>query len=106
MNEIIITNSISEKEISVGFNLNDGNVPFPPIVIDISGDIDLNDLVSHILSYLELNRKFQVEYSNPQLLLEKSDKIKLIKETLDEIYIKFNSAIENANLENTNQDIF
>ena len=92
MKEINLTNSISENQISIGFNLNDDNVPVRPITIDISGDIDLNALVNQILGYLERNRKFKIEYLDPELLLDKSDKIKLIKETLDEIFNKFSAA--------------
>ena len=62
MKEINLTNSISENQISIGFNLNDDNVPVRPITIDISGDIDLNALVNQILGYLERNRKFKIEY--------------------------------------------
>ena len=57
MNEIIITNTIAENQISVGFNLNDGQVPFPPINIDITGDVDLNNLINEIIKLIELKKK-------------------------------------------------
>lgn len=94
MNEIIVNNTISENQILIGFNLNDGNVRFPPIVIDISGDVDLNSLITEIVKLLELNRKMSIEYSDPSSLLVANGKIKLIKETLDEVYSRFNEKID------------
>lgn len=96
MNEIIITNNITANQISVGFNLNNGEVPFPPITIDISGDIDLNNLINEIIKLIELKRKFSIEYVDVANLAETSDKVKLIKETLDGIYAKFNENIESV----------
>lgn len=94
MNEIIITNNITANQISVGFNLNNGEVPFPPITIDISGDIDLNNLINEIIKLIELKRKFSIEYVDAANLAETNDKVKLVKETLDGIYVKFNENIE------------
>lgn len=94
MSEIIITNTIAVNQISVGFNLNNGEVPFPPINIDISGDVDLNNLINEIIKLIELKRKFLVEFIDAANLIETNDKIKLIKETLNGIYSKFNENIE------------
>lgn len=97
MNDIIVNNIISINQISIGFNLNDGNIPLPPIAIDIAGDVDLNILITEIIKLLELNRKFSIEFSDPSSLVEANGKIKLIKETLIEIYVKFNEKIEQIN---------
>ena len=93
MNEIIITNTIAENQISVGFNLNDGQVPFPPINIDITGDVDLNNLINEIIKLIELKKKFSIEFIDQNNLIETNNKIKLIKDTLNEIYLKFNENI-------------
>jgi len=100
MNEIIVNNTISVNQISIGFNLNNGSVPFPPIVIDITGDVDLNNLITEIVNLLELNRKILIEYSDPSSLSVTNGKIKLIKETLDEVYSKFNEKMDANTLEN------
>lgn len=94
MSEIIVTNTIALNQISVGFNLNNGEVPFPPINIDITGDVDLNNLINEIIKLIELKRKFLVEFIDTANLEETNDKIKLIKETLNGIYSKFNENIE------------
>lgn len=94
MSEIIVTNTIALNQISVGFNLNNGEVPFPPINIDITGDVDLNNLINEIIKLIELKRKFLVEFIDTANLEETNDKIKLIKETLNGIYSKFNENID------------
>ena len=94
MSEIIITNTITVSQISVGFNLNNGEVPFPPISIDITGDVDLNNLINEIIKLIELKRKFLVEFIDIANLAETNDKVKLIKDTLNGIYSKFNENVE------------
>ena len=94
MSEIIVTNTISVNQISVGFNLNNGEVPFPPINIDISGDVDLNTLINEIIKLIELKRKFLIEFIDMDNLIETNDKIKLVKETLNRVYSKFNENVE------------
>ncbi len=99
MNEIIIINTITENQISVGFNLNDGKVPFPPINIDITGDVDLNNLINEIIKLIELKKKFSVEFVDKNNLVESDKKIELIKETLNDIYLKFNENILDNSLQ-------
>lgn len=96
MSEIIITNTIVANQISVEFNLNDENVPFPPINIDIIGDVDLNNLINVIVKLIELKRKLSVKFLDAANLSETNDKIKLIKETLNGIYVKFNDNVESV----------
>jgi hypothetical protein len=78
----------------VGFNLNNGEVPFPPINIDISGDVDLNTLINEIIKLIELKRKFLIEFIDMDNLIETNDKIKLVMETLNGVYSKFNENVE------------
>lgn len=94
MSEIILTNIIAANQISVDFNLNNGDVPFPPINIDISNDVDLNNLINKIVKLIELKKKISVEFIDADNLAETSDKIKLIMETLNGIYTKFNENVE------------
>ena len=101
MSEIIVTNTISVNQISIGFILSDGSVPFPPITIDITGDVDLNSLITEIIKLLELHRKFSIEFSDPTSLADTNGKIKLIKVTLNEVYTKFNEKIDDIIRENT-----
>jgi len=93
MENIIITNTIQEDEIIIGFNLQDGTVPFPPILMPISGDIELNPLVVKLTELIELKREIEFEYVDENDLIESNSKIKLVTETLDEMYNSFNSII-------------
>ena len=93
MSEIITKNTITENQIVVVFDLQDGEVPSPPINIDIQGDVDLNPLINYIIKLLELEREISVEFLDNLELSETDGKIKLIKETLNEIYIKFNENV-------------
>ena len=90
MNNILITNSIEQDKISINFNLQDGTLTFPLIELSTSGDIELNPLVIKLTGLLEVKRKIEVTYEDSLLFLENDSKIKLIKETLDDIYKSFN----------------
>lgn len=90
MNNILITNSIEQDKISINFNLQDGTLAFPLIELSTSGDIELNPLVIKLTGLLEVKRKIEVTYEDSLLFLENDSKIKLIKETLDDIYKSFN----------------
>ena len=93
MDDIIITNIINEDKIYIDFNLQDGSISFPTLELPTSGDIELNPLVIKLTELLELNRKIKIDYDDSQSLLDTDTKIKLVKETLDEIYDSFNSNI-------------
>jgi len=91
---IIITNTVEETKISVNFNLQDGSLAFPSVVINTEGDIDFNSLILKLSELIEHNRQLEVEYVDAELLVESNSKIGLVKETLDEIYNEFNASID------------
>ncbi|MFH6946661.1 hypothetical protein [Flavobacterium sp. FlaQc-50] len=90
MNNILINNIIQEGKVSINFNLQDGSLSFPTVDLLTSGDIELNPLVIKLTELLELHRKIEITYEDALSLLETDSKIKLVKETLDNIYDSFN----------------
>ena len=102
MENILITNTVLKDKILISFDLQDGNIPFPPFELLTSGDIELNPLVIKLSELLELNKEVEYEYEDSLSLLETDSKIKLVKETLDEIYNSFNS---NITIENGDEDL-
>lgn len=106
MENIIITNTITEDKIHINFDLSDGKIPFPPIELSTSGDIELNTLVIKLTELLELNRKVEVKYSDAHSLIESTPKVKLIVDALNEIYNSFNSniIIEDGDNDDDNKD--
>lgn len=93
MENILITNTILKVRILISFNLRNGDLSFPSVELSTSGDIELNPLVIKLTELLELNREIEIDYIDSQSILENESKIKLVKETLDEIYSSFNSNI-------------
>lgn len=107
MKNIIITNTIAVDKIHINIDLSDGKIPFPPIEISISGDIELNTLVIKLTELLEINRKVEVKYNDDYSLIESTPKVKLIIDALNEIYNSFNSNIiieENDDDDDDNKD--
>lgn len=94
MNPIIVTNNIEENKISINFNLQNGEFPFPPFDLLTSGDIELNPLVLKLTELLEFKRKIEFEFIDSNSIVESSSKLKLVQETLSEIYTSFNSGID------------
>lgn len=92
MENILITNTILEGKVLINFDLKDGDLSFP-LELSTSGDIELNPLVIKLTELLELNREIEIDYVDSLSILENDSKIKLVKETLDEIYGSFNSNI-------------
>jgi hypothetical protein len=90
MENILIKNTILKDKILISFDLQDGNIPFSPFELLTSGDIELNSIVIKLSELLELNKEVKYEYEDSLSLLETDSKIKLVKETLDEIYNSFN----------------
>jgi hypothetical protein len=90
MNNIQINNIIQEDKVSINFNLQDGSLSFPTLDLLTSGDIELNPLIIKLTELLELHRKIEITYEDALSLLETDSKIKLVKETLDDIYNSFN----------------
>ena len=106
MENIIITNTIAEDKFHINFDLSDGKIPFPPIELSTSGDIELNTLVIKLTELLELNRKVEVKYNDAHSLIESTQKVKLIVDALNEIYYSFNSNIimEDGNNDDDNKE--
>ena len=63
--------------------------------------MDLNNLINEIIKLIELKKKFSVEFVDKNNLVESDKKIELIKETLNDIYLKFNENI----LDNSIQEL-
>lgn len=95
MENIIITNTISEDKIYINFDLQDGQIPFPSFEMSTIGDIELNPLILKLTELIELKRKINFQYVDANSLIIDGSKTKLIKETLDEIYESFNSNVSN-----------
>ncbi|MCL9805534.1 hypothetical protein NAT51_08370 [Flavobacterium amniphilum] len=90
MDNILIANNIEKDKVSIKFNFQDGRLSFPELYLSTSGDIELNPLVIKLTELLELHREIEITYEDPLSLLETDSKIKLVKETLDDIYKSFN----------------
>jgi hypothetical protein len=93
MESILITNTITEDNVSISFDLQDGSLALTTVEIPTTGDIELNPLVLKLTELLELNREIEIDYADSLSILETDSKIDLVKETLDEIYESFNSNI-------------
>lgn len=89
MSETIIKHNILEEKISISFDLQG----FNNVDLDIQTDIDLNPLLIKLTKIIEVNKKLKFEFEDKNQLLQSFDKIKLIRETLIEIYDKFNDKI-------------
>lgn len=95
MDAINVKHIIDEDKITINFDLLDGSLAFPAVELGIEGDIDLNSLVVKLTELIESKRKLNVDFEDSKSLLDSSPKIKLIKNTLEEIYSKFNSQFDN-----------
>lgn len=94
MGNIIIKHIIEAEQVKISFNLQDGSLPFPAINLDIRSDIDLNSLLIKLTELIEIKKELEVQFEDPTGLSTNDSKIKLIKETLEEIYAKFNEKIK------------
>lgn len=94
MNPINVKNIIEENKITISFDMGDGSLSFPSIELGIDGDIDLNALVVKLSELIEQKRKLNVDYEDNGSLLDSNSKIILIKNTLAEVYSKFNNLFE------------
>ncbi len=93
MESILITNTITQDNVSISFDLQDGSLALTTVEIPTAGDIELNPLVLKLTELLELNREIEIDYADSLSILETDSKIELVRETLDEIYESFNSSI-------------
>lgn len=94
MSTIIIKHNIQEEKINISFDTQEGLLSFPEVDLDIRTDIDFNELLIKLTDFIELNKTIEFEFIDETNLLETSSKIKLIKETLEEIYTKYNTHID------------
>lgn len=90
---IIVSNIIEQDKITINFDPQDGTLSFPSVDLSTTGDIDLNPLILKLTDLLELDNKLEIQYNDSHSLSETDSKIKLVKETLDDIYTSFNQNI-------------
>ena len=93
MSTIIIKHSIQAEKINISFDTQEGSLSFPEVELDIKTDIDFNELLIKLTDFIELNKSIEFEFIDESKLLDNSSKIKLIKETLEEIYKNYNNHI-------------
>lgn len=93
METIIIKHNFQQDKIHISFDTKDGSLSFPEVDLDIKTDIDFNNLLIKLTNFIELNKTIEFEFIDDTKLLETSSKIKLIKETLEEIYNNYNCHI-------------
>jgi hypothetical protein len=97
MSTIIIKHIIQEEKITISFDSQEGSLCFPEVYLDITTDIDFNDLLIKLTDFIELNKIIKHEFVDDAKLLNISLKIKLIKETLEEIYKSYNEQMNMVN---------
>src|SRR5690606_33378807 len=90
MSTIIIKHIIEESKFTINFDIQDGSLSFPSRELNIEGDIDLSAIISKLSEFIEQKKELHIEFEDTSNLAESNPKIKLIKETLNEIYNKFN----------------
>ena len=94
---IIVSNIIEQNKITINFDPQDGTLSFPSVDLTTTGDIDLNPLILKLTDLLELDNKLEIQYDDEHSLADTDSKIKLVKETLDDIYKSFNQNILTEN---------
>ncbi|MGE8341712.1 MAG: hypothetical protein ACN6OI_11815 [Flavobacterium sp.] len=94
---IIVSNIIEQNKITINFDPQDGTLSFPSVDLTTTGDIDLNPLILKLTDLLELDNKLEIQYDDKHSLADTDSKIKLVKETLDDIYKSFNQNILTEN---------
>jgi hypothetical protein len=93
MNNIIVSNIIEQDKITINFDPQDGTLSFPSVDLTITGDIDLNPLILKLTALLELDTNLEIQYIDTLSLVASDSKIKLVQQTLDDIYKSFNQNI-------------
>ena len=87
---IIIKHIVEESKFTIIFDMQDCSISFPSIDLNIEGDIDLSAIITKLAEFIEQKKELQIKFEDTGNLAESNPKIKLIKETLNEIYNKFN----------------
>lgn len=90
---IKINNKIESKYIEVNIQIME-EIPFPPITIDLDNDVSLDDLVAKLIDLAKCEKKIEYDFVDDNSLAEQHPKIRIVKETLEEIYKKYNSTLE------------
>src|SRR5690554_6248541 len=90
---IIIKHIMEESKFTINFDMQDGSISFRSQELKIEGDIDLSVLITKLSEFIEQKKKLQIEFEDTSNLEDSNPKIKLVKDTLNEIYNKFNEQI-------------
>lgn len=90
---IIIKHVVEESKFTISFDMQNGSISFPSQDLNIGGDIDLRALITKLSEFIEQKDELQIEFEDTNNLEESNPKIKLVKETLEEIYNKFNELV-------------
>jgi len=94
MDTIKIKHNVDEERINISFDTQDGSFSFPSVELDIKTDIDFNELLLKLSEFIEIKKSVEFEFIDSMDLLNTSSKINLIKVTLEEIYMNYNSLIQ------------
>jgi len=97
MDKINVNNTINQEKITVQIIQSIDRED--TIILDITSDIELTPLVLHMVGLIEKKRKLEYNFNDPQALAEGDTKVLLIKNTIIEIYDRFNKSIENNETE-------
>lgn len=84
---------MEESKFTINFDMQDGSISFRSQELKIEGDIDLSVLITKLSEFIEQKKKLQIEFEDTSNLEDSNPKIKLVKDTLNEIYNKFNEQI-------------
>lgn len=93
--KITIVNTISEDKIIVNFNSQTNELAINNIELLIDGDIDFNPLIETLITLIEAKKEIDFSFEDTNNLTDSHSKIKLIKETINEIYTQFNKSVLN-----------
>ena len=88
-----INNVITEESVEINIQRNQTEErfpPFPPIVINCTNDVVLDELIQKLLELVEYEEEIKYSFTDSSNLVEENPKIKIVKETLSEIYDGFN----------------
>ena len=88
--KITIVNTISEDKIIVNFNSQTNELAINNIELLIDGDIDFNPLIEILITLIEAKKEIDFSFVD-DALIDSSSKIKLVKNTMEEIYNRFNN---------------
>lgn len=91
--KITIVNTISEDKIIVNFNSQTNELAINNIELLIDGDIDFNPLIEILITLIEAKKEIDFSFVD-DTSIDLSSKIKLVKNTMEEIYNQFNNNLQ------------